>query len=128
MHPEHQPYRSKEITYGIQTQLTDPIDSTAQLKPDGVLRLQRITGTFLYYARAIDPTMLVTLSALASYQSKAMEQTARQIQISKLLRHPSRCRATLLKVRHDTNGSFRRVLPVGIQDQKSRQRLFLHGI
>jgi hypothetical protein len=67
MRPEHQPYRSKEITYGIQTQLTNPIDATAPLKPDGVLRLQRITGTFLYYARAVDPTMLVTLSALASY-------------------------------------------------------------
>jgi hypothetical protein len=74
--PEHQPYRSKEITYGIQTQLTDPIDLSEPLDSAGVLRLQRITGTFLYYARAVDPTMLVTLSALASYQSKATEQTA----------------------------------------------------
>jgi Reverse transcriptase (RNA-dependent DNA polymerase) len=76
MRPEHQPYRSKEITYGIQTQLTDPIDLSEPLDSAGVLRLQRITGTFLYYARAVDPTMLVTLSALASYQSKATEQTA----------------------------------------------------
>jgi hypothetical protein len=74
MRAEHQPYRSKEITYGIQTQLTDAIDTTSPLKPVGVLRLQHITGTFLYYARSVDPTMLVTLSALASYQSKATEQ------------------------------------------------------
>jgi hypothetical protein len=73
---EHQPYRAKEIQYGIQTQLTDPIDLSEPLEPEGILRLQCITGTFLYYARAVDPTMLVTLSALASYQSKGMQQTA----------------------------------------------------
>jgi hypothetical protein len=74
---EHQPYRSKDIQYGAKSQMTDPIDTSPALDKTGVLWLQRITGTFLYYARAVDPTMLVALSALASEQTKGTEQTAR---------------------------------------------------
>jgi hypothetical protein len=40
------------------------------------LELQKIMGKFLYYARAVDPTMLVTLSSLASQQTKGTERTA----------------------------------------------------
>jgi hypothetical protein len=36
----------------------------------------KITGKFLYYARAVDPTMLVALSSLASQQTKGTERTA----------------------------------------------------
>ena len=77
--PEHQPFRSKEIQYRIPTQMTDPIDSSPSLTKDGILQIHLITGTFLYYARAVDPTMLVTLSALASQQAKATEQTAMDV-------------------------------------------------
>ena len=37
--------------------------------------IQQVTGTFLYYARAIDPTTLVALSATAVDQSAPMEMT-----------------------------------------------------
>jgi hypothetical protein len=40
------------------------------------LELQKITGKFLYYARAVDPTMQVALSSLASQQTKGTERTA----------------------------------------------------
>jgi hypothetical protein len=40
------------------------------------LRLQQITGKFLYYSRAVDPTMNTALSSLASQQAKGTEQTA----------------------------------------------------
>jgi hypothetical protein len=74
--PEHQPYRSKDVQYGVKSQMTDPLDTSPQLDKSGVLWLQRITGTFLYYARAVDPTMLVALSALALEQAKGTERTA----------------------------------------------------
>ena len=37
--------------------------------------IQQVTGTFLYYARAVDPTMLVTLSAIAADQASPTQQT-----------------------------------------------------
>jgi hypothetical protein len=51
--------------YGTNPQLTEPEDETAPLPPDGIKQLQQITGTLLYYARAVDPTMLVALGIVA---------------------------------------------------------------
>ena len=54
-------------------------DSTPLLPPDRKLRIQQIVGTFLYYARAVDPTMLTAISKLSSLQAEpteAVEQAA----------------------------------------------------
>ena len=37
--------------------------------------IQEVTGTFLFYARAVDPTMLVALSSIASEQSAPTTET-----------------------------------------------------
>ena len=37
--------------------------------------MQQFTGTFLYYARAVDSTMLVALSAIAAQQSDPTQET-----------------------------------------------------
>jgi hypothetical protein len=36
-----------------------------------VNKLQQLTGTLLYYARAVDPTLIMPTNVLASEQSKA---------------------------------------------------------
>ena len=46
------------------------------LKPAGITCLQEIIGVLLYYAHAVNSTMLVTLGSLASAQSKGTEATA----------------------------------------------------
>lgn len=54
-------------------------DSTPLLPPDRKLRIQQIVGTFLYYARAVDPTILTAISKLSSLQAEpteAVEQAA----------------------------------------------------
>jgi hypothetical protein len=38
--------------------------------------LQRVMGTFLYYARVVDPTLLHALNDLASAQTKGTQATA----------------------------------------------------
>ena len=38
-------------------------------------RLQQVVGVFLYYARAVDPTMLHALNVLATQQAKGTENT-----------------------------------------------------
>jgi hypothetical protein len=74
--PEHQPHRHNPPQYGTQIQMTEPLDTTEALDKAKILRLQQITGKFLYYSRAVDPTMNAALSSLASQQSKGTKQMA----------------------------------------------------
>jgi hypothetical protein len=74
---EHQPHRHSLLQYGVKLQLTDPLDLSEPLDAEGVLRVQKSTGKFQYYSCAVDPTMNVALSTLASQQSKATQQTAK---------------------------------------------------
>lgn len=73
--PQYAPFKANAPQFGTKIQLTDPIDDSPLLSKKQVKRIQSIIGTFLFYARAVDPTMSVALSALASLQSKATEQT-----------------------------------------------------
>jgi hypothetical protein len=73
--PQHAPYKARAPQYGVKVQLTDPPDLTAHISPDRIKRLQQILGSLQYYGCAVDLTMLVTLSTLASDQSKATEAT-----------------------------------------------------
>jgi hypothetical protein len=51
-----------------------PCDTSPKLDEKGKKRIQQIVGSFLYYARAVDPTILMALSAIASQQSAPTEQ------------------------------------------------------
>ena len=42
-------------------------------------QLQKIIGKFLYYARYIDPTMLMALNSLAAVQTRKKIETAKHI-------------------------------------------------
>ena len=54
-----------------------PTDTTKPLIPKETKKLQEIIGTLLYYGRAVDSTMLVALSTLASAQTKGTHATKR---------------------------------------------------
>jgi hypothetical protein len=68
--PQHAPHAWLKPTYGAATQYTAPADTSAPLDANGTKRLQEIFVVLLYYARAINPTMLVALGTLASAQTK----------------------------------------------------------
>ena len=63
------------ITYVKKTQLTPGEDRSALLSPERLLRVQKIVGSLLYYARAVDNKLLIALNAIASRQPKATVQT-----------------------------------------------------
>jgi hypothetical protein len=44
-----------------------------------VNKLQQLTGTLLYYARTVDPTLIMPINVLASEQSKATSVTADKV-------------------------------------------------
>jgi hypothetical protein len=73
--PQDSPHAWSKPVYGASTQFTPPEDTTEPLSPKAVTRLQEIIGVFLYYARAIDSSMLVALGSLAAAQSAATEAT-----------------------------------------------------
>jgi hypothetical protein len=65
--------------YGAKTQfVSDPTQSPA-LSDRDVNKLQQLTGTLLYYARAVDPTLIMPINVLASEQSNATEVTADKV-------------------------------------------------
>ena len=63
---QDQPYQHIVPNYGAHQKFSVVPYATALLEKDGDKLVQQVTGTFLYYARAVDRTMLVALSAKAS--------------------------------------------------------------
>jgi hypothetical protein len=55
------------------------ITTSPALSDKDVNKLQQLTGTLLYYARAVDPTLIMPINVLASEQSNATEVTADKV-------------------------------------------------
>jgi hypothetical protein len=55
----------------------NPTANTALLDKAAITHLQEVIGTLLFYACAINSTMLVALGTLASAQSQGTEATAK---------------------------------------------------
>jgi hypothetical protein len=77
--PEHAPHTWNPPIYGAKTQFVNDKKSSPVLSDKDVNKLQQLTGTLLYYARAVDPTLIMPISVLASEQSKATEVTANKV-------------------------------------------------
>jgi hypothetical protein len=77
--PQHCPYTPNPIVYGKDNQAPTPGDTSPLLDAAGKRRIQQIVGSFLYYARAVDPTILMALSAIAAQQSAPTEETLARV-------------------------------------------------
>jgi hypothetical protein len=73
-HPQHTPYRYVMPVYGAKTQYATK-DETPPLTAQQCLTIQKVTGSVLYYARAVDPTVSMPLNEIATEQTKATEKT-----------------------------------------------------
>jgi hypothetical protein len=76
--PQHQPYPHNPIQYGSKAQYAEPVDDSPKLNKEDKRFIQEVTGTFLFYARAVDPTMLVALGSLAVEQANPTENTMKK--------------------------------------------------
>jgi hypothetical protein len=68
------PYPHVEMHYGAKQQFAE-YDTSAPVGKEAQKHVQQVTGEFNWYARAVDSTMLIPLSALASQQSKPTVET-----------------------------------------------------
>ncbi len=73
--PQHQPHKHTIPSYGATIQYAKPADASRLLSKEEKKYIQQVIGTFLYYGRAVDSTMLTTLSSIASTQAEPTEET-----------------------------------------------------
>jgi hypothetical protein len=73
-HPQHTPSRYVTPVYGAKTQYATK-DETPPLTAKQCLTIQKVTGSVLYYARAVDPTVLMPLNDISTEHTKATEKT-----------------------------------------------------
>ena len=67
--PQHAPYPCAPKTYVKSVQ--DPIatDNSPPAGQEGIIHVQKLVGSILYYARSVDSTPLVAMNILASEQA-----------------------------------------------------------
>ena len=73
--PQHSPFPAEPKKYGKDAQKSPPEDISALLDNVKKKQIEKIVGSFLWYARAIDSTMRPALSAIAAQQNKPTETT-----------------------------------------------------
>ena len=73
--PQDNPYQPFPKKYGKEAQEPLPVDESERLELTGLKRVQQVVGSLLYYARAIDNTLLIGLSAIASEQANPTQLT-----------------------------------------------------
>ena len=77
--PQHQPYPRVKPVYGAKAQYSADDDDSPLLSKADKTFIQEVTGTFLYYARAVDSTMLAALGSIATQQANPTENTMKKI-------------------------------------------------
>eukprot|EP00804_Cyclotella_cryptica_P008108 CCRYP_004594-RA/>CCRYP_004594-RA protein AED:0.30 eAED:0.28 QI:0/0/0/1/0/0.5/2/0/866 len=77
--PQHQPYPHTPRTYGAKQQYVEDPDLSTPLNKQDKTFVQEVIGVFLYYARAVDCTMLTALSSLATQQANPTQTTLHRI-------------------------------------------------
>jgi hypothetical protein len=71
--PQHTPSRYVTPMYGAKTQCATQ-DETPHPTAKQCLNIQQVTVYVLYYARAVDPTVLMPLNDITTEQTKATEK------------------------------------------------------
>ena len=77
--PQHAPHAWEVVQYGAKTQYAPLPDASPALDAADTKRVQEILGTLLFYARAVDSTLLAAIGELASQQAHGTAATMRGI-------------------------------------------------
>jgi hypothetical protein len=73
-HPQQTPSIYVMPVYGAKTQYATQ-DEIPPLTEKQCFKIQKVTGSVLYYARAVDPPLLIPLKDIVNEQTKATEKT-----------------------------------------------------
>jgi hypothetical protein len=67
--PQHQLYPHVKPVYGASNQYAETIGTSPPLSKESKKYVQEVVGTFLYYARCVNSTMLTALGSIATQQA-----------------------------------------------------------
>jgi hypothetical protein len=81
--PQHQPYPHIKTMYSATKQYAETIDTSPPLSKEDKKDVQEVVGTFLYYARCVDSTMLTSLGSIAIQQVNPTKNT--MIKVKRIL-------------------------------------------
>jgi hypothetical protein len=73
--PQYCPCSPFPKQFGAKAQAPIPVDISPKLSPDNIKEIQQIIGSILYYARAVDSTILMALSSITIKQTKETTNT-----------------------------------------------------
>ena len=77
--PQDSPYPWRQPIYGKNNHMLSEKTLAKEFNEHNQKRLQKTVGKFLYYARVMDPTMLMALNSLAVVQTLPKIDTAKLI-------------------------------------------------
>ena len=72
--PEYQPHRHVQPIYSSKPQMA-PVDEFPPVDTKTTKQIQGIISSLLYYARAINNTMLIAIDVISAVQAKPTQQT-----------------------------------------------------
>ena len=75
---QDRPYPHTKPSYKAKSQYSPNVDDSPLLTPADKKFVQEVTGTFLYYARAVDATMLTSIISIATQQANPTENTMKK--------------------------------------------------
>ena len=76
---QNSPHPHVAPTYGAKAQYVEPDEISTLLDKEEKKYIQAVTSTLLYYSRAVDPTMLVALNAIATQQALPTHKTIERV-------------------------------------------------
>jgi hypothetical protein len=77
--PVHAPHTWNPPVYGAKTQYVEDDNNSPALSSKNVTKLQLLAGTLFYYARAVDPTLIMPINVLSFEQTNATSDTAYKV-------------------------------------------------
>ena len=77
--PCYSPHPAVPIQYGQKVQYAQPSTQQSTALPENIKLCQQVVGVFLYYARAVDCTMLLALNSISEAQTNPSQQTMNNV-------------------------------------------------
>jgi hypothetical protein len=78
--PQLLPFTTMPIAYGQKTKYMPDKDTSAPLSLECIKRIQKIIGSLLYYAQAVDYKLLAVLNAISAQQAKTTVHTKQLVE------------------------------------------------
>ncbi len=123
------PYLPEPNKFGTEAQAPLPNDSTPKLDKNGIKHVQTVVGSILYYAQAVDMTVLIALSSIGVKQMKATgKNNGTMHSIIGLPVGPCRREGPIPRIGHDLKYPLRCLLSFGSKRPQPRMRSFFHGV